>query len=204
MMSKPSSTLFAPQGSSRLVEGKVNAKTLMVTARLVTDKRFVVTLNGGSMAPFLFAGDKALITPSDCHTVGHLYLAYVGNDTLIVHRLVALNDGLAILKGDQTGQFESVPLGEVIGEVSAIKVEGVSEWRDPTRPVVLRILITHISRTIGEYCCSVKRRGAFKSRMHRIRCRVLNWTCCVARRLMPSINYEGPVKLALRCLVWIM
>ena len=79
---------------------------------------------GGSMAPFLRSGDIVNICPGESCRAGDVVLWQAG-DALILHRVVAKQNGRIITKGDALGHLDApVTREQILGRAVARERQG--------------------------------------------------------------------------------
>jgi hypothetical protein len=158
----------------------LDTRLLALRARMKAHGKVEMTLSGRSMEPYLFAGDKALVVPCTKLSLGHIYLfKKTESNELVIHRLIRLVDSIAILKGDQTGVFECMPVDSLIGEVSALMLKGSLVWVTRIYPTMQTRLIRYLSESIGNHCSNHE---VGNKQLHVLVCKIMDWLCTNMRK----------------------
>lgn len=87
-----------------------------------------IKLCGKCMEPFLLAGDTVRIVHKDKASIGDICLISLSNETVGLHRIIALNKEEFISKGDYSGVAERLNTNCIIGTVVAIKAQDEERW----------------------------------------------------------------------------
>ena len=107
-----------------------------------------VLVNGASMEPSLVAGDLVLVVPlgDEKPAPGDVVLARSPSSSLIVHRFVGVNDGMAVTMGDARAIPDpAIPVSDLIGRIEAVRP---ARWRRAR--VRVRRALGRISRIGGQ------------------------------------------------------
>jgi hypothetical protein len=154
------------------MDGTGNMQLTALKARLKNYGKIEITLSGKSMEPYLFAGDRARVTPYRTLLPGHIYLFEIlGSNKLVAHRLIRFTENVAVLKGDQTGIFEQVSLENLWGEISAVMLNDCTSWTTRVYPMIRTRLARHLSKMIGFHCLN---HHATNRRFHLLICRIMD------------------------------
>jgi hypothetical protein len=158
----------------------IDTKLTALTARMKAHGKVEMALNGRSMEPYLLARDRARIVPYMGLSPGHLYLFKMpGSNEPAIHRLIRLSDDGAVLKGDQTGVFEHVPVDSLLGEVSALMLDGSTAWAARIYPFFQTCLARCLSGAIGVHCSNHR---VTHKQLHILMCKAMDWLCGCMRK----------------------
>lgn len=80
-------------------------------------KPFELTVDGTSMIPILHPGDRIEICARDNYAVGDILVFFYKNDTLLVHRLLRVENGRYLCKGDNSFRLEDIRKEDIVGAV---------------------------------------------------------------------------------------
>ena len=103
----------------------------VVKAKLRAEGHFVLTLRGRCMEPLLLEGDKAFVELTDDVRIGDLALVLLDDGSLAVHRVVAVDQGAVVTKGDYSGKSEKLGSSRVLGVAREFSLDGGSWVADP-------------------------------------------------------------------------
>jgi signal peptidase len=92
------------------------ARELMpvVRAALERGQRVRMTVNGGSMAPFLFDSDTVELEPARKLRLGDMVLARTETERYVLHRIVRMDGATFFLRGDAQSWSEGPFTAEVV------------------------------------------------------------------------------------------
>lgn len=109
-----------------------------------------VTTNGNSMEPGIHAGDLALIRSADRYRVGDAVAHHSDMlDTTVLHRIVAVDEGVYTLQGDNNSWLDpDQPTEDNIVGALALRIPQGGVWLDRiTSPTMLALLV--LALTLG-------------------------------------------------------
>jgi hypothetical protein len=121
-------------------------KNIALKARIESAGQMILPLRGRCMEPLLTAGDRVKIVPTTHFSKGRLYLFALPDGSVLVHRLIDKTYTYAIMKGDRSRCFETVPYRNIIGEVSAVGFADSENWYDIEKHKLTRFLISYVSK----------------------------------------------------------
>lgn len=84
---------------------------------------FKLTIEGTSMLPVLHPGNCISICAKEDYIVGDILVFFYKNDTLLVHRLLKIENGRYFCKGDNSFRLEDVEKNAILGAVIQISDE---------------------------------------------------------------------------------
>jgi len=165
----------------------MNIKSIVLRAQLKIDGEIAISLYGRCMAPLLVAGDKVKIVRSIQYSTGHLYLFELDDGRLLVHRMICCENKYAVMKGDRSKRFETIPHGNIIGEVSAVMFSGYHEWFDIGYNKLETYIITFLSEK-RMYSYRMKK-SLLKKWIKRFQSNVLGFMAmCIRKRWIKIAN----------------
>lgn len=122
---------MSSESPNPISEHLVDSEELAALIRAAIDDGHEISLNapGGSMMPFIRSGDKIFISPIIGKTIRNgVILAFVraGDHRVIVHRVVKIDDGRFLCKGDNVLEHTDgwIPLQAVLGRVNRVQRNG--------------------------------------------------------------------------------
>ena len=122
---------------------------LAMKARIASKGEVEVSLRGQSMHPLLLDGDKALVLKASEFDVGRVYL-FVLDEKMYAHRLICLEEGYLVFRGDHSIDFDIVSRNAVVGEVVGVMNSNGQKLLLSREGKWARKLKTSLSRRIGE------------------------------------------------------
>lgn len=106
--------------------------SVVIRAKIISDGYFDLKLKGQCMEPLLMAGDKARIVAIDELRIGDIVLVSMNEYSLALHRVVSLDSGRVVTKGDYSGKAEERLQSDFIGVAKEFSLEG-SPWVSDVR-----------------------------------------------------------------------
>ena len=97
----------------------MNTLTIKQSLLLLTKikRPFELTVNGMSMFPILYSGDNIKVCAKDDYSIGDIIVFFYKENTLLVHRLLKIENGRYFCKGDNSFRLEDVEKKDIIGAV---------------------------------------------------------------------------------------
>ena len=80
----------------------------------------LVRVNGNSMLPELYNGDKLVVHKSISYMVGDILVFRYSGNSILVHRLLRIIGDRCYCKGDNSFRLECINKNEIIGKASKI------------------------------------------------------------------------------------
>lgn len=89
-------------------------------------ERLRIKARGGSMTPFLWDGDVALVTPTEGKdvSVGDVICYETSPGRLLLHRVIARRQDRFVVKGDALAYTEVVNRVQLLGKIVAVERRG--------------------------------------------------------------------------------
>lgn len=86
--------------------------------KLILDKNGTasLTVKGNSMLPALNEGDEISVKKEDDYHVGDIIVFDYPGEGLLIHRIISIDDGIYICKGDNAIRKEPVMKRKIIGK----------------------------------------------------------------------------------------
>ena len=80
-----------------------------------------VQVNGDSMTPCLFSGDKVAICSETSYEIGDIVVFYYDwTNTVVIHRVIKIFSDLYWCRGDHSKDIQKVPKNDIMGRVFKI------------------------------------------------------------------------------------
>ena len=76
-----------------------------------------LTVEGTSMLPILHPGDSISISSKEDYKLGDILVFFYKNSTLLVHRLLKIENGRYFCKGDNSFRLEDIEKSAILGAV---------------------------------------------------------------------------------------
>ena len=81
-------------------------------------KSMPLTICGNSMSPLLKSGDQIAVKPQKVYQVGDIVVFFY-DQVLLVHRIVQMQNGSIVCKGDNSFRLENISIEDMIGKAVA-------------------------------------------------------------------------------------
>ena len=140
------------------LNSEITAK-LLHTARL-RGTPFDVTITGFSMNPLFSENDIVTIKPMDNYKVGDILVFYYIGEVPLVHRLLAVNDGVFVCKGDNAFRVEEITEDKIIGKVIALNGDPIPPC--PTKLVALSMEVNRAFHKMGRIIKETRKTDIYK------------------------------------------
>ena len=88
-------------------------KLLILKSKL--HQPFEIIVEGTSMHPILYHGQKITICGRDEYSVGDILVFFYKNDSLLVHRLLKIHNERYFCKGDNSFRIEDIKREDIVG-----------------------------------------------------------------------------------------
>lgn len=89
----------------------------LLLLRSKVKKPFELRVDGISMLPILHPGDSIKVCAKDEYTVGDILVFFYKDDSLLVHRLLKVENGRYFCKGDNAFRLEDIEKQNIVGAV---------------------------------------------------------------------------------------
>ena len=89
----------------------------LLLLRSKVKKPFELSVDGISMLPILHPGDSVKVCAKDEYAVGDILVFFYKDDSLLVHRLLKVENGRYFCKGDNAFRLEDIEKQNIVGAV---------------------------------------------------------------------------------------
>ena len=89
----------------------------LLLLRSKVKKPFELRVDGISMLPILHPGDSIRVCAKDEYAVGDILVFFYKDDSLLVHRLLKVENGRYFCKGDNAFRLEDIEKQNIVGAV---------------------------------------------------------------------------------------
>lgn len=121
---------------------KSNVIKLIICAKINHDGLAPVTVDGNCMFPLICDRDTVIIAPKHHYKVGDVVLVYV-SQSLRVHRIVKIADGIFYTKGDHSLFVD--PIDQHIPKIIGLVAEDITKCLKLYRVPVISKLMSYVS-----------------------------------------------------------
>lgn len=149
-------------------------------AHLLRSRALEIGLSGRSMRPYLLDGECVTLIPVSAPRVGDV-CAYVSepSNQLIVHRVVSLGEGVALLKGDHAAESECVAVSRLLG--TAVLARTGKGAMDMTQCYLVRMTLARLSLLSQRMHPATENRTAWRTLRFRAVCKAVDFVAAVLR-----------------------
>ena len=89
----------------------------LLLLRAKVKKPFELSVDGVSMLPILHPGDSIKVCATDEYMIGDIFVFFYKDDSLLVHRLLKVENGRYFCKGDNAFRLEDIEKQNIVGAV---------------------------------------------------------------------------------------
>lgn len=100
-----------------------------ILANIKKGKEGIVLLKGVSMEPTLYDGALLYVQQQSDYAVGDIVVFSYPSEGYLVHRVIAMNRGAILCKGDNSKRIEVIMKRQIIGKVVRFFMENNSNER---------------------------------------------------------------------------